>query len=198
MNRWCRADRRSACLCGRWCGGGRLRNSSGAATARAFADIYTWSHYVPVDSARVAVVAIILSTPVVVNALGNLNFAHLADHIAFIGIAVWAAIVVCIPTRAPDPSLLSGALRGTIFWLCLMLPASMMPLAHLPAAPTVTTLGLGFLSAVSDNIPRTKPALEQGGYAWAFLAYAVGLSGSMLWFGCCAAAKIAESVCSPR
>ena len=46
-----------------------------------------------------------------------------------------------------------------------------------------TALGLGFLSAVFDNIPLTALALQQGGYDWGFLAYAVGFGGSMIWFG---------------
>jgi Na+/H+ antiporter NhaD/arsenite permease-like protein len=36
---------------------------------------------------------------------------------------------------------------------------------------------------VFDNIPLTALALEQGGYDWGLLAYAVGFGGSMLWFG---------------
>jgi len=42
---------------------------------------------------------------------------------------------------------------------------------------------LGVLSAVFDNIPLTALALNQGGYDWALLAYAVGFGGSMVWFG---------------
>jgi hypothetical protein len=44
-------------------------------------------------------------------------------------------------------------------------------------------MGLGFISAVFDNIPLTALALKQGGYDWGFLAYAVGFGGSMIWFG---------------
>jgi Na+/H+ antiporter NhaD/arsenite permease-like protein len=44
-------------------------------------------------------------------------------------------------------------------------------------------LGLGFVSAVFDNIPLTALALQQGGYDWGYLAYAVGFGGSMIWFG---------------
>jgi len=140
-------------------------------------------HHVAVDYGRVAVVAIILVTAVVANVISNLKFAHLTDHIPFIGLAVWVAILVCAPIRKPDWSLLPGALRGTVFLLSLVLAASMMPVDQLPAASTVTTLGLGFLSAVFDNIPLTELALKQGGYDWGFLAYAVGFGGSMLWFG---------------
>jgi len=87
------------------------------------------------------------------------------------------------PWRRPDWSVLPGAIKGTVFLLALVLAASMMPVHELPAASAQTTFGLGFLSAVFDNIPLTKLALDQGGYDWGALAYAVGFGGSMLWFG---------------
>jgi Na+/H+ antiporter NhaD/arsenite permease-like protein len=59
----------------------------------------------------------------------------------------------------------------------------MMPVESLPNPSWQTTLGLGFVSSVFDNIPLTKLALEQGGYNWGALAYAVGFGGSMVWFG---------------
>jgi Na+/H+ antiporter NhaD/arsenite permease-like protein len=59
----------------------------------------------------------------------------------------------------------------------------MMPVEHLPDASWASCFGLGFISAVFDNIPLTKLALTQGGYDWSFLAYAVGFGGSMIWFG---------------
>src|SRR5262245_58951109 len=65
-----------------------------------------------------------------------------------------------------------------------------MPVERLPAASWPTTLGLGFVSAVFDNIPLTKLALEQGGYDWGMLAYAVGFGGSMIWFGSSAGVAI--------
>jgi len=43
----------------------------------------------------------------------------------------------------------------------------MMPVEKLPAASWHTALGLGFVSAVFDNIPLTALALKQGGYDWA-------------------------------
>ena len=64
-----------------------------------------------------------------------------------------------------------------------MTSASMMPVEKLPAASWQTALGLGFVSAVFDNIPLTALALKQGGYDWGYLAYAVGFGGSMIWFG---------------
>ncbi len=57
-----------------------------------------------------------------------------------------------------------------------------------------TALGLGFVSAVFDNIPLTALALKQGGYDWGFLAYAVGFGGSMIWFGSSAGVALGEHV----
>jgi Na+/H+ antiporter NhaD/arsenite permease-like protein len=62
----------------------------------------------------------------------------------------------------------------------------------LPAPSWLTTLGLGFLSAVFDNIPLTKLALEQRGYDWGMLAYAVGYGGSMIWFGSSAGVAVSN------
>jgi hypothetical protein len=53
------------------------------------------------------------------------------------------------------------------------------PVEKLPVAAW-QALGLGFVSAVFDNIPLTALALKQGGYDWGYLAYAVGFGGSMI------------------
>ena len=68
----------------------------------------------------------------------------------------------------------------------------MMPVEKLPAASWQTALGLGFVSAVFDNIPLTALALKQGGYDWGYLAYAVGFGGSMIWFGSSAGVALAN------
>src|SRR6185369_7976486 len=60
---------------------------------------------------------------------------------------------------------------------------SMMPVDRLPQPSWQTALGLGFVSALFDNIPLTALALKQGGYDWGYLAFAVGFGGSILWFG---------------
>lgn len=70
-----------------------------------------------------------------------------------------------------------------MFLLSLVLAASLMPVETLPAASWKTAFGLGFVSAVFDNIPLTALALKQGGYDWGILAYAVSFGGSMIWFG---------------
>ncbi len=73
--------------------------------------------------------------------------------------------------------------KGSLFLLSLVVCASLMPVEKLPDASWHAALGLGFVSAVFDNIPLTALALKQGGYDWGFLAYAVGFGGSMIWFG---------------
>ena len=85
----------------------------------------------------------------------------------------------------------AGNLQGHVFLLALVTCASLMPVEELPAASWQTALGLGFLSAVFDNIPLTALALKQGGYDWGFLAYAVGFGGSMIWFGSSAGVALA-------
>jgi Na+/H+ antiporter NhaD/arsenite permease-like protein len=133
--------------------------------------------------ARLAIVAIILLSAIGANVFFNLRAPQVLDHFPVIGAAVWLAILATTPWRRPTWSLLPEATRGSIFLLSLVMCASMMPVQHLPAASWPSALGLGFLSAVFDNIPLTALALKQGGYDWGFLAYAVGFGGSMVWFG---------------
>ncbi len=66
-----------------------------------------------------------------------------------------------------------------------------MPVKSLPLPSWETALGLGFVSAVFDNIPLTALAIKQGNYDWGFLAYAVGFGGSMIWFGSSAGVAVA-------
>ena len=136
-----------------------------------------------VDWARVFIVAAILISAIVVNVIVNTHYAESADRFPFLGVAVWIVLLLCVPLRRPEWSLLPGALKGSAFLLSLVLCASMMPVERLPAASWQTALGLGFVSAVFDNIPLTALALTQGGYDWGFLAFAVGFGGSMIWFG---------------
>jgi len=138
---------------------------------------------VRVDWVRVGIVALILVFAIVTNVLINVEFNELADIFPFIGVAVWAAIILSVPLRRPDWAVMPDTFKGTIFLLSLVSCASMMPVEQLPTASAMAALTLGFVSAVFDNIPLTALALKQGGYDWGFLAYAVGFGGSMIWFG---------------
>ena len=136
-----------------------------------------------IEWARVAIVVAILIAAILANVIANLKFPALLDLIPVIGLAVWAVILLTAPLRRPDWEIMPETFKGTIFLLALVTAASMMPVERLPAASWQTALGLGFVSAVFDNIPLTALALKQGGYDWGFLAYAVGFGGSMIWFG---------------
>ncbi len=145
-----------------------------------------------IDWARVGIVGFILVAAIVTNVTVNLKFNALADHFPFLGVAVWVALLLAVPLRKPEWSLMPGAIKGSIFLLALVTCASMMPVEKLPPASWPTALALGFISAVFDNIPLTALALKQGGFDWGFLAYAVGFGGSMLWFGSSAGVAVAN------
>ena len=136
-----------------------------------------------IDWPRVGIVAFILIIAISANVTVNMNYPDVSDRIPFLGAAVWIALLATASIRRPEWSLLPEAFKGSIFLLSLVTCASMMPVEKLPVASWQTALGLGFVSAVFDNIPLTALALKQGGYDWGFLAYAVGFGGSMIWFG---------------
>ena len=135
------------------------------------------------DWPRVGIVVFILAAAIATNVVVNAFFAAHADRFPYIGAAVWIALLASHLVRPPAYSLVPAAARSSVFLLALVLSASLMPVEHLPAASWQSALGLGFISAVFDNIPLTALALEQGGYDWGILAYSVGFGGSMIWFG---------------
>ena len=125
-----------------------------------------------VDWRRVAVVVMILAGTIATNIL-----------LDFPAAGVWIAILLGATFTGTPWGELRPAFKGAIFLLSLVMCASMMPVDELPPPSWTSSFGLGFVSAVFDNIPLTKLALEQGGYDWGMLAYAVGFGGSMIWFG---------------
>jgi Na+/H+ antiporter NhaD/arsenite permease-like protein len=139
-----------------------------------------------------AIVALILLVAILANVIANVKYPALLDAIPVIGLSVWAVILLTAPVRRPDWQIMPETFKGTVFLLALVTAASMMPVEKLPVAAWQTSLGLGFLSAVFDNIPLTALALKQGGYDWGYLAYAVGFGGSMIWFGSSAGVALAN------
>ena len=135
------------------------------------------------EGPRLVIVAIILLAAIGANLFFNLRDPQVLTHWPVIGLAVWVAIAATAAVRRPTWELLPSAFRGSVFLLSLVMCAAMMPVQELPPASWQTAFGLGFVSAVFDNIPLTALALRQGGYDWGFLAYAVGFGGSMIWFG---------------
>ena len=145
-----------------------------------------------IDWSRVVIVFAILIVAILSNVVANLRFPAVLDVFPVIGAAVWVVLLVTTPWRNPDWKVMPETFKGTIFLLALVTCASLMPVEKLPAASWQTAMGLGFVSAVFDNIPLTALALKQGGYDWGFLAYAVGFGGSMIWFGSSAGVALAN------
>ncbi len=135
--------------------------------------------------ARLVAVAAILAGTIATNVL-----------LEYPAAGVWIAIALCAPFMDTDWSVVRKSLKGSLFLVALVMCASLMPVEALPAASWQSAFGLGFLSSVFDNIPLTKLALDQGGYDWGVLAYAVGFGGSMIWFG--SSAGVAISNIFPR
>jgi Na+/H+ antiporter NhaD/arsenite permease-like protein len=105
-------------------------------------------------------------------------------------LGVWIAIFIGAILRPVPWKEVPGAIKGSVFLLCLVFCASLMPVEDMPDASWVTAFALGFVSAVFDNIPLTKLCLDQGHYDWGILAYSVGFGGSMIWFGSSAGVAI--------
>ena len=127
---------------------------------------------IKVDWGRIGIVFLILVCAIVTNY--TLDFPALG---------VWIGILLGALFRKTPWHELKKAWMGSVFLVALVTIASLMPVEELPPASIWTTFSLGFISAVFDNIPLTKLCLEQGGYDWGMLAYAVGFGGSMIWFG---------------
>jgi Na+/H+ antiporter NhaD/arsenite permease-like protein len=143
----------------------------------------------PLRWRRIWIVAFILAAAVAANVIANLLSA--GEEIApWLGIALWAAILLTSLVAAPDWKVTRPAFKGAIFLCSLVAAASLMPLRGLPDPSWQSSFGLGLLSSVFDNIPLTALALRQGGYDWALLSFAVGFGGSMTWFGSSAGVAI--------
>jgi Na+/H+ antiporter NhaD/arsenite permease-like protein len=134
---------------------------------------------------RLAAVGLILAGTILTNVL-----------LDFPAVGVWIAILLCAPFMKTDWQVVGKSVKGSLFLVALVTCASLMPVEELPSPSWQSALGLGFISAVFDNIPLTKLALDQGGYDWGMLAYTVGFGGSMLWFG--SSAGVALSNIYPR
>lgn len=136
-----------------------------------------------VDWGRVGIVFFILLLAIMTNVVVNQQLREVSNAFPYIGVAVWVGILMTAPVRRHDWALIPENFKGTCFLLALVAMASMMPIESLPPPSWQSAMGLGYVSAVFDNIPLTALSLKQGGYDWGFLAFAVGFGGSMLWFG---------------
>jgi Na+/H+ antiporter NhaD/arsenite permease-like protein len=143
----------------------------------------------PIHLRRIVIVLFILVAAVAANVAANM-YGNGEETAPWLGIALWAAILVTSPVAMPDWGVMRPAFKGAVFLVALVAAASLMPVKTLPEASWQSAFGLGVLSSVFDNIPLTVLALRQGGYDWAILSYAVGFGGSMAWFGSSAGVAI--------
>jgi Na+/H+ antiporter NhaD/arsenite permease-like protein len=134
-----------------------------------------------VDVGRLSIVALI----VVGTIAANLAFD-------FPAAGLWAGLLIGALIRQTPWGELRHAYTGSVFLVLLVLSASFMPVHRLPSPTWQSALGLGFVSAVFDNIPLTALAIYQGGYDWGVLAYTVGFGGSLTWFGSSAGVAISN------
>lgn len=135
--------------------------------------------FVKVDWMKIFIVFLILVGAILSNILYDMP-----------ALGVWIAILIGAVLRPIPWKEVPGSIKGTVFLLCLVFSASMMPVEELPNASWITAFFLGFLSSVFDNIPLTKLCLDQGHFDWGMLAYSVGFGGSMIWFGSSAGVAI--------
>ena len=142
---------------------------------------------------RVVIVFAILIAAILSNVIANLRYPGICSTCCPSSASPCGCVLLATaPWKRPDWKVMPETFKGTIFLLALVTCASLMPVEKLPAASWQTALGLGFVSAVFDNIPLTALALKQGGYDWGFFAYAVGFGGSMIWFGSSAGVALAN------
>ncbi len=134
---------------------------------------------VKIDYLKLLIVLMILAGAILSNILYDMP-----------ALGVWIAIIIGATFRKIPWHEVGGSIKGSIFLLCLVTAASLMPVETLPDASWLTAFILGFVSAVFDNIPLTKLCLDQGHYDWGMLAYTVGFGGSMIWFGSSAGVAI--------
>jgi Na+/H+ antiporter NhaD/arsenite permease-like protein len=134
---------------------------------------------IKVDWGKLIIVALMLIGAIISNFLYDMP-----------ALGLWIAILIGATFSTIPWKEVPGAIKGTLFLVCLVFSASLMPVKDLPDASWVSAFILGFVSSVFDNIPLTKLCLDQGHYDWGMLAYSVGFGGSMIWFGSSAGVAI--------
>ncbi len=116
-----------------------------------------------IDWGRVAVVGVILAAAVSVNVFVNLNLGERAEAFPYIGVAVWVALLAMVPVRRPTWSLMPAAVRGSLFLLCLVLAATMMPVERLPRRLLADRLRTRFPLLDLRQHPADRARAQAGG-----------------------------------
>ena len=136
---------------------------------------------VHIDKRKLAVVVLIL--------IGAISFNYLFELPA---IGIWIAILIGLLFTKINLKAAVDAYDSTIFLVALVFCAELVPIDSVPDASILSTLAIGFVSAVFNNIPLTQLCLLKGGYDWPLISYAVGFGGSMIWFGSSAGVAVCD------
>jgi Na+/H+ antiporter NhaD/arsenite permease-like protein len=126
-------------------------------------------------------------SPIIKDAPASLRIEW--TRLLIVALILSTAILANVLANVRYPELLDAwPLIGMGVWGAILLATPL----RAPDWQVLPALGLGFVSAVFDNIPLTALALKQGGYDWGYLAYTVGFGGSMIWFGSSAGVALAN------
>ena len=135
-------------------------------------DIFVPEGGVKVENRRIALVVLILAGAIIFN-----------YFFEFPALGIWIAILIGTPFVKINFREGLTAIESTVFLIALVFCAELVPIDSVPDASILSTMAIGFVSSVFNNIPLTQLTLIKGGYDWALISYAVGFGGSMIWFG---------------
>ncbi|MGN1281887.1 MAG: SLC13 family permease [Succinivibrio sp.] len=143
--------------------------------------IHSDNHSQSVSRRKLAVIIMILA--------GAISFNYLLE---FPSLGIWIAIAVGMLITSVDLKVVRNSVDSTVFLVCLVFAAQLVPIESVPDASVLSTMAIGFVSSVFNNIPLTQLCLIKGGYDWALISFAVGCGGSMIWFGSSAGVAICD------
>ncbi len=139
------------------------------------------SEYIRADKKKLFVVFLILILTIFFNYFFELP-----------AVGIWMGILAGLFITKINLKVAINATDSTIFLVALVFCAELVPLESVPEASILSTMAIGFVSAVFNNIPLTQLTLIKGGYDWPLLSYAVGFGGSMIWFGSSAGVAVCD------
>lgn len=136
---------------------------------------------ITVDKKKLSVVGLIL--------IGAISFNYFFE---FPALGIWIAIILGEIITRVDLRVVKSSYESTVFLVALVFCAELVPIESVPDASILSTMAIGYVSAVFNNIPLTQLCLIKGGYDWALISYAVGFGGSMIWFGSSAGVAVCD------
>lgn len=144
-------------------------------------DIFVPEGNVHIDKKRLLLVLCILVAAILFN-----------YFMEFPALGIWLVIIAGAFFVKINFHEAKNSFESTVFLVSLVFCAELVPIDSVPDASILSTMAIGFVSAVFNNIPLTQLCLLKGGYDWALVSYAVGFGGSMIWFGSSAGVAVCD------